>query len=262
MGKIESNQNCGNCPAPVEGICPMTLGIARSDCGVRGRLFTVKADQVIRPSGSVRTKDFILRSGLVRVQRYALDGRRHILSLVLPGEVLGSNRDDGMTYESVTDCVVCEVECRAPGARATALSDCAVPLYKQQMIQLERLQWMTWFIGTLVPEERICAFLGFAPRIMPAKTNADGSLDLTMLLGRTDLADFLGTTPETISRVTHKLQDSGILVIHTAQSFTILDLHQLIQRGHMPLYYYAQPLDDYGLAPHPGYAPPAPTNPA
>ena len=227
-----SNQSCGPCPAEIQGICPGPQAKATSSCG---RLATFEADQALRPSGSNWTKISILRSGLVRVQRYAQEGRRHILSLILPGEVIGSNRDDGMTYESVTDCVVCEVDRRPPDPRAAALADCSVPLYKQQVIQLERLRWMTWFIGALVAEERICAFLAYATRFMPTKINPDGSVRLTMLLGRADLADFLGTTPETISRVTHRLQDSGILVIHTAECFTILDLPRLTQRGHMAL---------------------------
>ena len=205
---------------------------------------TLEPDQEISPSGPDWSKIVILRSGLVRVQRYSVDGRRHILSLVLPGEVIGSNRNDGMTYESVTDCVVCEVDQRAPGTRANNLVGCAVQLYKQQVIQLERLRWMTWFIGALAAEERICTFLALAPRFMSKKINADGSLQLTMQLGRADLADFLGTTPETISRVTHKLQDTGILVIHNAQCFTILDLHRLTEGAHLALKHDMLPFGD------------------
>lgn len=240
VAQTHSNLSCTQCSAKIQGICPGTHAKATSSSVQLARF---GADQVLRPSGSDWTKISILRSGLVRVQRYAHEGRRHILSLVLPGEVLGSNRDDGMTYESVTDCVVCEVDRRALGPRAATLADCAVPLYKQQMIQLERLRWMTWFIGALVAEERICVFLAYASRFMPAKTIPDGSVQLTMLLGRADLADFLGTTPETISRVTHKLQDSGLLVIHAAECFTILDLPRLKRRGHMSLHHDVLPFD-------------------
>ena len=242
---MEITENgCNTCLMHLKSICPSASINAKSSGTARGRRMTLEPDQEISPSGPDWSKIVILRSGLVRVQRYSVDGRRHILSLVLPGEVIGSNRNDGMTYESVTDCVVCEVDQRAPGTRANNLVGCAVQLYKQQVIQLERLRWMTWFIGALAAAERICTFLAFAPRFMSKKINADGSLQLTMQLGRADLADFLGTTPETISRVTHKLQDTGILVIHNAQCFTILDLHRLTEGAHLALKHDMLPFGD------------------
>jgi CRP/FNR family transcriptional regulator len=228
----------------LKSICPGISANAKPSGMARGRRMTLAANQVIRPSDSDWNKIVVLRSGLVRAQRYALEGRRHILSLVLAGEVIGSNRDDSMTYESATDCVVCEIDRRASGNRANTLMDCAVPLYKQQVIQLERLRWMTWFIGALAAEERICAFLALAPRFMPTKIYADGSLKLTMQLSRADLADFLGTTPETISRVTHRLQDTGVLVIHNAQCFSILALNRLNERGHLALKHDLLPFGD------------------
>lgn len=229
-GQIETSvSNCRMCPAYIAGICPdqKISGASCSEGSVRQ--FVVESGQAVPLCAPNWNEIAVLKSGLVRLQTFTLQGRRHIVSLVLPGEILSSQQLRGMTQESVTKSVVCVVDKTLQVARAGF----AMELYKQKAIQLERFRFMTCFIGVLTAEERICAFLAMGLRVIPVKYNPDGSLQISMLLGRIDLADLLGTTPETISRVTHKLQNENILVINDANDFSILDLARLVARGKM-----------------------------
>lgn len=219
--------NCRMCPAHVRDICPDEKVFAAPYADKPVRQHVVGLGQAVPSYAPDWHQIAVLKSGVVRLQTFTQEGRRHIVSLVLPGEILSAQRLRGMTQESVTQSVICIIDKTTQEAGARIVR----ALYRQNAIQLKRVRFMTYFIGVLTAEERICAFLAMSLRFLPLRQNPDGSLQLTMLLCRTDLADLLGTTQETISRVTHRLQNEGILAINGATGFSILDRTALAKRG-------------------------------
>ncbi len=197
------------------------------------RRFSVPSDRVVTGEGVQPAAVWIVQSGLLRVQRYSFDGRRQILSLVLPGEVVGYDLQgrDGLVVESATPCTLCQIDRRLFEKRMEDSSDVRRAMYLQQLNQLDRLRWLTWAIGVLTPEERLCAFLALATRFMPFEALPEGGGVLTIQISRADIADLLGTTVESISRITHRLQDEGCLEIHNPERFRIVDLQRLIEMG-------------------------------
>ncbi|EKX55734.1 hypothetical protein D516_3964 [Rhodobacter sp. AKP1] len=93
------------------------------------------------------------------------------------------------------------------------------------------MRWLTWTVGALAPTERFCAFLTFATLIMPVDRPPDGSLVLHQQLPRTDVADLLVTTVESISRISHRLQAEGLIEILDPSRFRIRDLGALLAAG-------------------------------
>lgn len=190
-------------------------------------------DRTILGEGLQSANVWIVRSGFMRLQRYGFDGRRQILSLILPGEVVGYEQKthEGLSIETSTACEVCRIDRRTFETSIAGNSDMRRALYQQHMGQLDRLRWLTWAIGALKPEERLCAFLALSTRAMPYQPMPDGSAILTMQLPRADIADLLGTTVETISRIIHKLDDMGVLLIKDPEHLQIVDLGRIIALG-------------------------------
>ena len=104
-------------------------------------------------------------------------------------------------------------------------------VHRQCIARRDQLRWLTWAVGALDAEERICALLLAALDHMPVSPLPDGTLMLTIDLPRTDIADLLGTSVETISRVTNRLAACGIIEIISARQFRIRDLDRLGQKG-------------------------------
>jgi CRP/FNR family transcriptional regulator len=104
-------------------------------------------------------------------------------------------------------------------------------LLRQKQDQLDRLQWLTWTLCAMGPEERLCAFLALSSKFLPYQPLPDGSGVLTMVLPRKDIADLLATTVETICRALYKLSDKGIIEIRDPAHFRIPDLQELIKLG-------------------------------
>jgi len=176
---------------------------------------------------------WIVKSGILRLQRFRYDGKRQILSLSFAGEILGYEHGwrDGLSVETATPCSLWKVDRRDLDAVLRNDADLRNAIYRQQHEQLERLRWLTWSIGALRPEERLSGFLALATRFMPYQPLPDGTGVLTLLISRLDIADLLATTVESISRILHRLAETGIVEIGHPPHLRLLDLTALLTLG-------------------------------
>lgn len=213
--------------------CAMSLGIPLSwgDTFVHSK-FLIPDSLVIR-GGEPSNDLWFVRTGILRLQRYGFDGRRQILSLFLPGEIVGFEGEfrEGASVETVTQSGLCRIDRRKFDTMLNTCSGLRAEFFRQKQDQLDRLHWLTWSLGALGPEERLCAMLALATSFMPYRPLPDGTAVLSMLLPRKDIADLLSTTVETISRTIHKLSGGGFIEIRDSAQFRIMDLAELIALG-------------------------------
>ena len=212
--------------------CGLPLGETMICGDARHREDREPDSQVI--SGGARSHDvWFIRSGLLRLQRHAYDGRRQILSLFFPGEIIGFEGEfrEGVTVETATQSGLCRLDRRWFDRMVDQNDVLRAELFCQKQDQLDRLHWLTWSLGALKPEERICAFLALSSKFMPYQPLPDGTGILSLDLTRKDIADLLGTTVESISRIVHKLADTGTIEIRDPAHFRFLDLRSLIENG-------------------------------
>ena len=220
-------------PSNARGMrCGLPLGRAMVCGNARHREDREPDCEVI--SGGARSHDvWLIRSGILRLQRHAYDGRRQILSLFFPGEIVGFDGEfrEGVTVETATQSGLCRIDRRWFDQIVNQNDSLRAELFRQKQDQLDRLHWLTWSLGTLGPEERLSAFLALSTKIMPYQPLPDGTGVLSLQLPRRDIADLLGTTVESISRIVHKLADAGIIEIRDPAHFRFLDLSRLIALG-------------------------------
>lgn len=212
--------------------CSLPLGIPVLCGDARHREEKAPDSEVI--AGSAPGRDvWLIRSGILRLQRHTFDGRRQILSLFLPGEIVGFEGEfrEGVSVETVTPSGLCRIDRRTFDTLLSRNDDLRAELFRQKQDQLDRLHWLTWSLGALGPEERFAAFLALSTRFMPCQQRPDGSTVLSMQLPRADIADLLGTTVETICRINRKLSNSGAIEIMDPSHFRILDLKLLTVLG-------------------------------
>lgn len=178
---------------------------------------------------------WLLEAGILRLSRFNLDGRRQILSLWLPGEIVGFEKPipDDMSIETATPCRLQRLDRRSFEAQLAHDRTAFSTVLQHQQIALDRLRWLTWSIGALRPDERLCAFLAMACTFMPYQALPDGSGILAMLLPRLDIADLLATSVESISRITHRLAEDGVLEIRDPSHFRIIDQARLKKLGRL-----------------------------
>lgn len=197
-----------------------------------GRIVDLPADHLLWEEDQRPGFVAVLLSGFLRMLRYSADGRRQIMVIVPPGELVGEGVETraGYRLEAATPVRLLRLERAAFERLMEEVPDIGRSIYRQCVGRLDRLQRMTWALGLQSPEERLCAFLADACQVMPFEPGGAGGI-LTMELPRADIADYLGTTRETISRLTHKLKAAGLIVILDPRRFEIPDIDRLARAG-------------------------------
>ena len=223
----EAATACAACPVRQSGVCSrmgrehplIALGSRRQDIAAQSSVWTEECDAPCC---------VVLVRGILRSVHYGYDGRRHVISLIFPGEIVGRHMmRPGLSIEAATDARLCRLD---PKVYAHLLRHSARfrdLVHHQAEADLERMRLQTLSLGVMTPEERLAWFLVQAAAVLPFAPLPSGGGVLTLSLPRADIADLLGTTIESISRITHKFEREGAIRILDPRHFEIPDLARL-----------------------------------
>jgi len=166
-------------------------------------------------------------SGVVRISKLLPDGRRQISAFHTAGDMFGFEAGDvhHASAEAVGPVKVVAYKWQsllAAGVRSVGL---VRDLLNLTMIGLRNTQEHLLLLGRKNALERVAAFL----LDMAKRTNADGVVELAM--PRHDIADYLGLTLETVSRMFAELKEQGVIRLEGARCVHLLDKERLAAMG-------------------------------
>jgi CRP/FNR family transcriptional regulator, nitrogen fixation regulation protein len=191
-----------------------------------GATVSVQRDREIHGQGEKAAWCYRVVSGCVRVVNLMEDGRRQIGEFLLAGDVLGFDALE--TYDFAAEAVSDVVLRRYPRRMVDTLAERNISLARRlrdvvsSSLRLAHARLV--LLGRKTASERIASFLlEMADRLPHGRPNV---LDLPM--GRTDMADHLGLTIETVCRVLGHLRRDGTIAIDRS-SVTIRDAVALQQ---------------------------------
>lgn len=159
--------------------------------------------------GDPRVHVFRVEEGVVAIYKTLSDGRRQVIDFAYPGDLIGL----GTLKEHVLSAqATCASKVRCLSARTLereAGSDpaLALSLYKSVCQELTATRNLLISVGQRSALERVALFL---LRLQQREDICEGdSVCLSML--RSDIADLLGLTIETVSRTLTKLRTMGVI---------------------------------------------------
>ncbi len=155
--------------------------------------------------------------GCVRLHRLTNDGRRQIAAFHMAGEVFGFEADG--THQFFAEAVGSTgIRTIRMTAEVTA-SPGFVPLALQSLSHAQRHLLV---LGRQNATERVAAFL-------VDMADRQGDLDrIDLPMTRSDIADYLGLTIETVSRIFTKFRSKGVIRLNGAREVVILKRQLLI----------------------------------
>ena len=163
-----------------------------------------------------------LVSGVVRVSKLLPDGRRQISAFHLPGDMFGFEIDDIHHASAEAIVPVKVIAFKWHSLLSTTVSSGFVhELLNRTMIGLRQTQDHLLLLGRKNALERLAAFL----LEMACRSGNDDVLDLAM--PRHDIADYLGLTLETVSRMFAELKEAGIVRLESARRVHLVDMARL-----------------------------------
>ena len=168
-------------------------------------------------------KIYKIESGLVRLYRLLSDGRRQIISLRFAGDVLGFETASERHYsaEAVTDVRFRSLN-QNSAYRCLRDDPTLAPQFMSLLSkELENARGQIAVLNRRSAIEKLSAF------ILELHRRQKESREIDLQLSRTDIADFLGLTIETVSRNLTKLRIKRIIQLPTIHKLVILDTERL-----------------------------------
>jgi CRP/FNR family transcriptional regulator, nitrogen fixation regulation protein len=173
--------------------------------------------------GQAEPADYIYQviEGAVRTHKLLSDGRRQIGAFHLPGDIFGLENGDShrFTAEAIVDTTVCIVKRHSLEREAKKDPALMRSLLTMTSNNLEHVENHLVLLGRKTATERVKAFL----LEMNHRLTAPGVMALPM--NRHDIADYLGLTMETVSRVLAALQRKGHVKVAGRYQREIIVLH-------------------------------------
>ena len=211
--------SCRDCAARCSALCAT---LDDSEIGAFERALSTRylsAGQTLVEQGDRRLNVYTVTGGMLRLSAGLADGRRQISGFLLPGDYLGLADDEthSQTAEAVTATSLCCFSVDEMDALMERFPKLKDRLYRMARTALRQAQANQLVLGRLTPLEKLASFLIVLSQRAGQSRPPDGPLRLPM--PRTDIADFLGTTVETVSRSLSELKKRGLIRLddpHTA----------------------------------------------
>lgn len=168
----------------------------------------VEAGQTLFGEGDCADMLFNVTNGTMKLYKLLPDGRRQITGFLLPGDFLGLSINDTYAYsaESVTPATLC----RFPRRRLEGLLEdypkMQRRLFAMASSELAAAQDQMLLLGRKNAKERIASFLLMLSERARRRGYKDNPVHVPM--SRSDIADYLGLTTETVSRTFTQLKTS------------------------------------------------------
>ena len=163
-------------------------------------------------------------AGIVRINRHSDGGRRQVLAFMLPGDIFGL--PDSGIYVNSAEAACPATLCRVPWIKLREL------MLRQPSMQLNMLikvahdlreaQRRIMILGQQNTCQRLASFL--LDFIQHQSFFDIESGRLTLPLTRFDIADYLGTAPETVARGFLRLERDGLVRRAASRVIEIRDL--------------------------------------
>ena len=195
-----------------------------------------RGDRLTMTEGGCR-RVWIILSGFAAICNYLPDGRRQLLELEMPGDVvcgLASHDGSEMVLRALSDCRICEVSLRGMSGKISDHPDLVIDMFWNMHQRLRHSMMQQVVLGRLDRTERVCRFLLEMAERVGIQSPEGTAFDLPMT--RDDIADYLGLNAETVSRVFSQLKKSGLITFPARTHIVIKDRAVLQQKAMLMLH--------------------------
>jgi len=191
-----------------------------------GTTIICSRNKAVAEEGSSADYVYEIAAGSLRAVRLLSDGRRYIERFLVPGDFFGLN--EGETYSHTLEVVSSAAVVRYPRRQFLRFlegnPEAGRMFFARICRELSDAQERMLLLGRKTAGERLAAFLIDMASRAPAK--AAGEVILPM--NRSDIADYLGLTVETVSRSLTGLRAQRIIDLPNANRVMVLKRSVLV----------------------------------
>ncbi|WP_284139096.1 MULTISPECIES: Crp/Fnr family transcriptional regulator [unclassified Virgibacillus] len=187
---------------------------------------TYQKGHTIYRAGECADTLYIVNEGRIRIYRLSEAGKEQLVRIIHAGEFSGELSIFKDTVhesyaEAMDNVTICKISRSSFQKLLLKFPSISLKLLEEFANRLEQSEVQTTRFATESVESRIALYL--------VEISSNDTNEVILPMSHKDLASYLGTTPETVSRVFHTLQSKGYIKKISPKRFMILDIDGLTQ---------------------------------
>lgn len=173
--------------------------------------------------GDTQSHVYLVKTGAVCLYKLLRNGRRQIIGFKFPGEFIALGYDSKFRFCAQA---IAETELRSfqtSDFHAVAVKDTRIllKLYESVALDLSRAYELTLSVGQRDAQDSVATFLLTVEA--RAIAESDGGDTLTLPMSRADIADYLGLSLETVSRIFTSFNRRGFVELSGRRGVRLVD---------------------------------------
>jgi CRP/FNR family transcriptional regulator len=226
---LPAGHPCLGCEVRSLAVCGVLDGPELAQLKGLGWQLNLSAGQPLFHEGDPATRVFTLTSGTIKLYKLLPDGRRQVTGFMHPGDFLGISVADehAFTAEALGPAQLCWFARNRFDDFMDGHPEMERELYRLAAHELAAAQQQMVLLGRKSAAERMASFLIMLAEKAQRRLRETRFVELPMT--RTDIADYLGLTKETVSRVLSLLRRDRLIRLEALDKIEILDRDALEQ---------------------------------
>ena len=230
LERLPQGHPCQGCEVRDRAVCGVLDCARLEEFRNLGWTLRLAPGQALFHEGDPATRVFTLTRGTLKLYKLLADGRRQVTGFLRPGDFLGISVDDEHAFsaEALEDSQLCWF----PRARFDDFVEeqptMERELYRMAAHELAAAQQQFVLLGRKTASERLASFLLILSERSELSSRAGPGM-VRLPMSRSDIADYLGLTKETVSRVISALKRDRIIRLEALDVIQILDRERLEQ---------------------------------
>lgn len=224
LAALPSGHPCQDCPVRPITVCRRLDAKTLADLRALGTMQRLESEQPLFHEGDAASRIFMLTTGALKIYTLLGDGRRQVTGFMFPGDILGVTVDEEYAF-SAEALEASEMFWFSRRVFDEFLQDNPAlerELYRLAAHELAAAQRQMVLLGRKTAAERLASFfLSLIERAEHVSGGSERHFDLPM--SRLDIADYLGLTKETVSRMLAELRSRKLIRLETQDRVEILD---------------------------------------
>jgi CRP/FNR family transcriptional regulator len=203
----------------------------------RARRREARQDETLQGEGDKASIAGLVLAGVLRLVKTLPDGRQQIVDLVYPGQFFGHapGAIADCAIEAATDAELGAIDRSALESVMQKFPEVEHRLFAVALEELARSRTRSLLLGCLSTQERIASFLLIAlmrrERVLRGVAGPGHKRIAVLQVTRHDLARYLSTSIETISRTLHLFANEAAIRLIDHDHFEIIDYDVLVERS-------------------------------